>query len=105
MASFLSRLMSMFGGGSAETARKEAEPREYEGVRIYATPIREGAQFRLAGRIEKDFDGETRVRNFIRADIFTSEADALEFTFRKAEQIIGQSRGAIFADGAASGNI
>ena len=45
------------------------------------------------------------MRNFIRADIFTSEADALEFTFRKAEQIIGQSRGAIFADGAASGNI
>ena len=105
MASFLSRLMSMFGGGSAETARKEAEPREYEGFRIYATPIREGAQFRLAGRIEKDFDGETRVRNFIRADIFTSEADALEFTFRKAEQIIGQSRGAILADGSASGNM
>jgi len=97
--------MSMFGGGSAETARKEAEPREYAGFRIYATRTREGAQFRLAGRIEKDFDGETRVRNFIRADIFTSEADALEFTFRKAEQIIGQSRGAIFADGAASGNI
>lgn len=104
MTSFLSRLMSMFGASTA-AAPKEAEPREYDGFRIYATPIREGAQFRLAGRVEKEFDGEVRVRTFIRADIFTSEEDAIEFTFRKGEQIISQSRGAIFADGAATGNI
>lgn len=105
MTSFLSRLMSLFGGASAPAAAREVEPREFDGHRIFATPIREGAQFRLAGRIEKDFDGETRIRNFIRADIFTSEDDAVEFTFRKAEQIIGQGRGAIFADGAPTGNI
>lgn len=106
MASFFSKILSVFGGGGeAPAAAKEAEPREYEDFRIFATPIREGSQFRLAGRIEKDFDGETFRRDFIRADIFTAEDDAIEFTFRKGEQIVQQNRATLFADGAKTGNI
>ena len=105
MASFFSKLLSAFGGNAAPAAPKEVEPREYDGCRIFATPIREGSQFRLAGRIEKVFDGQVRVRNFIRADIFTTEDDAVEFTFRKGEQIVQQSRGTLFADGAEKGNV
>ncbi|MBB4102588.1 HlyU family transcriptional regulator [Allorhizobium borbori] len=105
MASFFSKILSAFGGNAAPAAPKEVEPREYDGCRIFATPIREGSQFRLAGRIEKVFDGQVRVRNFIRADIFTNEADAVEFTFRKGEQILQQGRGGIFADGAENGSV
>ncbi|MCX8997847.1 HlyU family transcriptional regulator [Rhizobiaceae bacterium BDR2-2] len=106
MPSIFSKLLSVFSGGSAPAApAKEREPREHEGLRVFATPIREGSQFRLAGRIEKDVDGETLRRDFIRADIFTSEDDAVEFTFRKAEQIIQQNRASLFADAVKTGNV
>ena len=101
MASFLSGILSIFSGGSrAEApATPEAEPQSHGGFVIHATPMREGNQFRLAGRIEKDVDGEIFVRHFIRADVFTSMDDALECTFRKARQIIDQNGAALFADG------
>lgn len=106
MASFISKILSAFsGGGSTPAQPKTVEPREYDGCRVFATPQREGSQFRLAGRIEKDVNGEVLTRTFIRADIFTTEDDAVEFTFRKGEQIIQQSRASLFADGAKSGNV
>ncbi len=105
MPSFFSKILSLFGGAAAPAAPKQVPPREYEGHRIFAEPIREGAQYRLAGRIEKDFDGEIRSRRFIRADVFTSEDDAVEFTFRKGEQIVQQNRASLFADGASTGNV
>ena len=73
--------------------------RAHAGCTIYATPQREGNQFRLMGRIEKDVNGEILVRNFIRADVFTSSDDAVESTFRKAQQIIDQNGASLFGDG------
>lgn len=98
MASFFSKLFSGFGSsGSAPQVSEQSEPRQFGEYRIYATPIKEGSQFRLAGRIERDVNGETRVHEFVRADVFTSKDDALDFTFRKAEQIISQSGDSIFS--------
>ena len=68
---------------------------------VYATPRKEGAQYRLAGRIEHVTNGATLVRNFVRADLFSSETDTVETTFRKARQIIEQHGPGLFADGAA----
>lgn len=104
MASLFSRIASAFAGSSAP-AKVEAKEhmREIGGLRVVAAPMREGAQFRLAGRIEKDLDGSTLVREFVRADLFTSEEDAVEVAFRKAEQIIAQSGKMLFADGAPTG--
>ncbi len=101
MASFLSNILSIFSGSgkSPEPAGKSAEPVEYGGCLIYAAPIREGAQFRLAGRIEKDVGGERHERTFVRADVFTSMDDAVEYTVRKAQQIIDQNGHSLFADG------
>lgn len=101
MASFFSRIFSAFGGSKSETpsAGPSAEPQVYEGFTIVATPMKEGGQYRLAGRIEKTVDGEVLERVFIRADVFSNTDDAFECTFRKARQIIDQNGAALFADG------
>ncbi|MDQ0457306.1 HlyU family transcriptional regulator [Rhizobium paknamense] len=104
MASFLSKIFSAFSGSSAGKERQAAacEPQLHGDCRIFAEPIREGSQFRLAGRIEKDVDGRVLTRSFIRADLFSGQDEALEFTFRKARQIIDQNGPSLFADGEAS---
>jgi hypothetical protein len=108
MASFLSNILSMLTGGGAPKADAGKAPagpaasQSYHDCQIFAVPQREGNQFRLAGRIEKQVNGETLVRNFIRADVFTSVDDAVETTFRKAQQIIDQNGPSLFADGEAS---
>lgn len=99
--SILSSILSIFtGGSSSESAAKPmAEPQTYKDCVIHAEPIREGGQFRLAGRIVQTVDGRVLERTFIRADVFTSQDDALDCTFRKAQQIIDQNGPALFADG------
>jgi len=106
MASFFSNIISIFTGGASQTGTEKsagpavsAEPQMHGGCTIHATPQREGNQFRLMGRIEKEVNGETLVRNFIRADVFTSSDDAVESTFRKAQQIIDQNGPSLFGDG------
>jgi len=105
MASFLSNILSIFTGGAAagDSAKvaptPSVAPQLYGDCQIFATPQREGNQFRLAGRIEKQVNGETLVRSFIRADVFTSVDDAAETTFRKAQQIIDQNGPSLFSDG------
>jgi hypothetical protein len=104
MASIFSRMTALLGGG----AKRESEPtklhvQEIDGYKVIASPMREGGQFRISGRIEKQTDGQALVRHFIRADVFTSEDEAVEATFRKANQIIAQSGKTLFADGAAEG--
>ena len=104
MASIFSKIAGIFSGGGegSKTASVAADPQEHAGCTIYAEPIREGSQLRLAGRIEKQVEGRTLVRTFVRADMFTSQEDALECTFRKARQIIDQNGPSLFADGAES---
>lgn len=101
MASFLSGILSIFSGGSKPeaSAAPAAEPQLHGDCRIFATPIREGNQLRLAGRIEKEVGGEVLVRSFIRADVFTSMDEAVDCTFRKARQIIDQNGPSLFSDG------
>ncbi|WP_075289052.1 HlyU family transcriptional regulator [Pararhizobium arenae] len=101
MASFFSKLFGLSGGSSEKPAGGGAAKTEtYADCLIKALPMREGSQFRLAGSIEKTIDGEVRVRNFIRADLFTSEQDAIDATLRKAHQIIDQNGPSLFSDGA-----
>ncbi len=99
--SIVTRILSIFtGGASSESAAKPmAEPQTYKDCVIHAEPIREGGQFRLAGRILQTVDGRVLERRFIRADVFTSLDDALDCTFRKAQQIIDQNGPALFGDG------
>ncbi|MBP2549669.1 hypothetical protein J2858_002592 [Neorhizobium galegae] len=99
----LSKILSMFSGTDKPAAAAQTvEPQEHAGCMIYAEPMREGSQLRLAGRIEKEVNGQVLVRTFVRADMFTSMEDALDCTFRKARQIIDQNGAGLFSDGAAS---
>ena len=66
----MSLFSKLFGGGGGEkSAPKEAEAIEYEGFRIIPTPMKEGSQFRLSARIEKDFGDDTKTHQVIRADV------------------------------------
>ncbi|MBW9077634.1 transcriptional activator HlyU [Agrobacterium pusense] len=100
MASFFSKILSAFGSGqpSSDAPQKtaQAEPHAHGDYVIYATPIKEGGQFRLAGRIEKKAGDEVLVHEFVRADVFTSLDDAVEFTIRKAKLIIDQNGSSLF---------
>ncbi|MCO6185881.1 HlyU family transcriptional regulator [Rhizobium sp. L1K21] len=107
MASFFSRLGSLFTGRSTDdggSSGKEAV-REINGLTVVAAPIKEGGTYRIAGRIEKEAEGKVMVRSFIRADVFNSPDEAVEFTFRKAEQIIQQNGSTLFQDGAEARNV
>ena len=91
-----------FGGGDSTGSSgggKERMERIGE-FAVYATPMKEGAQWRLAGRIESEAANGPMVRRFIRADLFSSQDDAIETTFRKAKQIIDQHGATLFGDGA-----
>ncbi|MBL0372849.1 transcriptional activator HlyU [Rhizobium sp. KVB221] len=98
MAGFFSKL---FGGSSSVATPTKEQTQKIGEYTVYATPRKEGAQYRLAGRIEHEANGQKMVRNFVRADLFSSESDTVETTFRKAKQIIDQHGSTLFGDGAA----
>jgi hypothetical protein len=100
MAGFISTLKTLFGGSAAPAAKSE-KAQQIGDFQVFATPKRDGAQFRLAGRIEFKSGEQILVRHFIRADLFASEDDAVETAFRKAQQIIDQHGAGLFSDGAA----
>lgn len=101
MAGFFSKLMGAFSGsgGEANAGGGNEQIQKIGEYTVYATPRKEGAQYRLAGRIEHEANGEKLTRTFVRADLFSSETDTVETTFRKAKQIIEQHGQGLFADG------
>jgi hypothetical protein len=106
MTSILSRILSLFGGKEPAAPAPAQESREtYQDVELVAQPIKEGSQYRIAGRIEKKDGDRVMVRHFIRADIFSGEKEAVEFTIRKAKQIVDQHGVSLFRDGAAEGRV
>lgn len=89
--SFLSKLFGGGGGGGAKS-----EPLDYKGYRIFAEPIREDSNYRIAARIEKDQDGETNTHQLIRADTLASLEAAMEASVNKAKMLIDEQGDAIF---------
>lgn len=74
----------------------EADPVEYEGYLIYPEPIAENGQYRIAGRICKDIDGELKTHTFIRSDLLASKQDAETFMLEKAKMFIDQTGDSMF---------
>ncbi len=93
----MSLLSKLFGGGSsAKPAKSGPAPETHKGFRIYVQPEKDGGQYRVAARIEKDFDGATKSVHMIRADSFGSVEQAAEVTLFKAKQFIDQMGDDIF---------
>lgn len=104
MASFFSKLFGLSGKSDAQAAGPE-ERETYNDLVIVATPMQEGSQYRLAGRIEKQGGDVVLVRTFVRADVFTSREDTVAAAFRKGHQIIDQHGPSLFSDGEATRNV
>ena len=92
--SFLKRL---FGGGSSEPAAPSVAREEtVEGVRVQATPMPEGGQFRLAATLSKEIGGEVKEHRLIRADLFQSRDEAANMAMQKARQVIAEQGDRLF---------
>lgn len=53
-------LFSRLFGGKSENQIEVVQPVEYKGFLIYQEPLAEGGQYRIAGRITKEVDGELK---------------------------------------------
>ena len=85
----------LFGGRTGEEAAGATEPsstEEYKGFRITPKPIRDGGQYRIAARIEKD----GRTHELIRADMMGSLDDAVALSLAKARQMIDEQGERVF---------
>lgn len=80
-------------GSSDETGKAgatAADAVEYKQFSIVAAPLKEGSQFKTAGRIIFEQDGESKQSQFIRADNHSTLEAAQEHSINKAKQIIDE---------------
>ncbi len=89
-------LFSRLFGGKPEAKTVSVEPVEYKEFLIYQEVISEGGQYRVAGRITKEIDGELKTHRFIRSDVVANKSDAEELMLKKAQMFIDQMSGRIF---------
>jgi hypothetical protein len=88
MPSFFSRIF----GASSPAAKTEAASAAvlHNDFRIFPEPIAEGGVYRIAARIEKTINGETKTHRLIRADTRSSRDEAADASIAKAKQAIDQ---------------
>jgi len=90
----MSLLSRLFGGSAGP--KTDADPETFQEFRIYAEPQNSGGGFRIAARIEKDFGGDTKTHQMIRADTCNSADEARELSIAKAKMLIEQQGETIF---------
>ena len=76
--------------GGHQDSGPVADPVEYRGYTIEAEPINEGGQFRTAGFISRQQDGEIKRVQFIRADQHSDVQSAIDHSLSKGRQIIDE---------------
>lgn len=86
---------NLFGGGEPKAAAP-APGEEYKGFTIRPALKSLGSEFQLAGRIEKEIDGELKVYEFVRADRMSSRDDAEALALAKGRQIIDEQGVSLF---------
>lgn len=97
MAGFLDSIRNMFGGKAGSGPPQAANaPDSYKDCLIYAEPMAEGGQWRLAGRIVKGQGEASKEHRFVRADVFSNRTEVEAATLRKARQIIDEQGAALF---------
>jgi len=91
----MSIFSKLFGGGSG-AAKPGPEPEVYKDFRIFAEPMKDGGQYRIAARIEKEIGGETRTHQMVRADTIADPVAAASASLAKAKALIDQQGETIF---------
>lgn len=89
-------LLSRLFGKSAAPETKAPEAILHKEYRIFPQPAKDGAGFRVAARIEKDFGDAVKVHQLIRADTCTTLDEAIETSVRKARLAIDQLGDGLF---------
>lgn len=84
-------LFSRLFGGTPKAASET-----YKGFTITPTPIRDGENFRISARIEKEVDGEVRTHTLIRADTLDDPERAVLASAGKARQLIDEQGDRLF---------
>jgi hypothetical protein len=87
---------NLFGGGGEAKTTAPPAGEEYKGYIIRATPMSVGSEYQLAGRVEKEIDGELKVHEFVRADRLSSRDEAASFALAKGRQIIDEQGEGLF---------
>lgn len=90
---------NLFGGGGGDEPKAAAQSpgEEYKGFTIRPALMPVGSEFQLAGRIEKEIDGQLRSYEFVRADRMSSRQDAETLALSKARQIIDEQGVSLFS--------
>ncbi len=78
------------GNDNAAGAGETAATIDYNGFTIEAAPVSEGGQFRTAGYISGEYEGEVRRVQFIRADVSSDKQSATDHALSKGKQIIDE---------------
>lgn len=66
------------------------EPIEYKSFLIYPNSEPDGSQFRIAGKLTKEINGELKEHRFIRSDVISTKSNADELMLSKAKVLIDQ---------------
>jgi hypothetical protein len=88
-------LLSKLFGGTSDTPNK-VQPELHDGFQITPEPMKDGSQYRLAARIEKEVAGEMKSHHLIRADTFPDPDQAAKAALAKAKQLIDQMGDRLF---------
>jgi hypothetical protein len=89
MAGFLKRL---FGAPANENSPPSGDPDEvYKDVELFAQPVKEGGQWRVAGALRKQVGDQKVERKFVRADLLPDEDSAKTAALGKAKLIVDQN--------------
>lgn len=93
----MSLLSRLFGGRSRSGgAAPDHEPVDYNGFAIRPEPIREGGQWRIAARIEREVAGEMKSHHLVRADMMADAEAAAAESVRKAKRLIDERGEGVF---------
>ena len=87
------------GGDDNNGAQQQeviAGSESYKGFTIEAAPVKESGQYRTAGYISKEIDGELKKSRFIRADNSTDQNQAVSHALSKGRQIIDEQGDHVF---------
>ncbi len=82
--------------GQSVILKKDVMLHSYEGFEIAPAPQKDGDNYRLAGFVSKEIEGQRMEHFLIRADIFSSLEEAEKATLIKAQRLIDEQGEKIF---------